>query len=211
MRELFDTLAPPLFEKTGEIKDLDHVLGDSDWVQVFNLWIVQRNPVPSIVYQQRSPNASWAPLALDAAAGGYLNAGEDMGDCMREVREELGREYPLDQVVFVGRRLNVGIDNRNRRRQTVVEIGIVEDDSPIQSYDVDPKEVYAICSCPIEELIRVQTDPSYSFDVKGLDAEKKEIIIHVTKESFPLNWDPYHLKMALLAKRYLEGERYLMY
>lgn len=211
MEELFDTLRPPLFEKTGEVKSLQQALADSDWLQTFNLWIVQSSPAPAIIYQQRTPKATWAPLKLDVAAGGYFNAGEEMKDCMREVREELGREYPLEQVSFVGRRLSVGIDMKNRVRQTVVEIAIVEDNSSIDSFDVDPEEVYAICVCPIEDLIRVQTESDYTFEVKGLNAQKKEISILVTKDSFPPNWDPYHLKMAMLAKRFLEGEKILIY
>lgn len=209
--ELFDIVKPPLFEKTGEIKNLQQALADLDWLRTFNLWIVQRNPVYSIVYQQRTPKATWAPLKLDVTAGGYFNAGEEMKDCMREVKEELGREYPINQITFVGRKLNVDRDLKNRLRQTVVEIAVVEDDSPIETYDVDPEEVYAICVCPIDDLIRVQTESDYSFEVKGLNAQKEEISILVTKDSFPPNWDPYHLKMAMLAKRFLEGEKILIY
>lgn len=35
--ELFDTLKPPLFEKTGEVKNLEQALADSDWLATFNL------------------------------------------------------------------------------------------------------------------------------------------------------------------------------
>jgi ADP-ribose pyrophosphatase YjhB (NUDIX family) len=211
MPELFDTLKPPLFEKTGEVKDLGHALADQDWLRTFNLWIVQRTPVPSIVYQQRTPNALWAPLKLDVTAGGYFNAGEELKDCMREVKEELGREYPVDQITFVGRKLNVDRDLKKRLRQTVVEIAIVEDNSPIESYELEEAEVYALCACPIEDLIRVHSDSGYSFDVEGVNPKKEKMVIHVTKDSFPPNWDPYHFKIALLAKRFLAGEKSLMY
>jgi len=211
MDELFEPVKPPLFEKTGEVKTIEQALADLDWLLTFNLWVVQRSPKFAIVYQQRTPKAAWAPLKLDVSAGGYFNAGEEMKDCMREVKEELGREYPLDQITLVGRKLNVDRDLKNRLRQTVVEIAIVEDNSPIETYDVDPEEVHAICVCPIDDLIRVHTEPGYSFESKGLSNQKEEILIHVTKDSFPPNWDNYHLKMALLIKRFLEGEKILIY
>lgn len=153
----------------------------------------------------------WAPLKLNVAAGGHFNAGEDLKDCMREVREEIGREYPLERVTFLGRRLSVTFDTKGRRRQTVVDIALVEDSESLDSYVLQEEEVYAICACPIDDLIRVHTEPDYSFDVRGLAAKKEEISIHVTKDSFPKNWDPCHLKMALLAKRYLDGEKVLIY
>ena len=209
--ERFDIVTPPLFEKTGEVKTLEEALADLDWLRTFNLWIVQRKPVPAIVYQQRTPKALWAPSKLDVAAGGYFNAGEEMKDCMREVKEELGREYPIERIAFVGRKLNVDRDLKRRLRQTVVEIAIVEDNDPIETYALEQEEVYAICACPIDDLIRVHTEPGYVFEVQGLSAQGEKMSISVTKDSFPPNWDHYHLKMALLAKRFLEGETLLMY
>lgn len=209
--ELLDTLVPPLFEKSGAVKDIDQALSDHDWLGTFNLWIVQRQPVPSIVYQQRSPDATWEPLKLDVSAGGHYQAGETLQDGMREVQEELGKTYSFDQVTMLGRRLNVGIDSQNRVRQTVVDVAVIEDNSSIETYDIQPEEVHAIFICPIDELLRVHTDETYSFTAHGYNNKKEPIDFEVQKNQFPKNWDNYHYKMALLVKRFLAGEKEILY
>lgn len=209
--ELFDVLAPPLFEKTGVVKTLGQVLADHDWIGTFNLWIVQSVPQPAIVYQQRSPEASWAPLKLDVAAGGHFQAGEELKDGMREVREELGKDYRFEDVNLLGRRLNVGVDIKGRLRQTVVSLALIEDNSPIESYVLQETEVFAICTLPLADLLRVHVEPDYSFEIEGLTSQGVKIRIPVTSDSFPPNWDNYHYKMALLVQRYLAGEKALLY
>jgi hypothetical protein len=209
--ELFDTLKPPFFEKTGLTKDINQALADHDWLGTFNLWIVQRQPVPSIIYQQRSPNATWEPLKLDVSAGGYYGAGETLQDGLREVREELGKVYDFSGVAILGRRLNVSLDTKQRVRQTVVDIAIIEDDAPIETYGLQPEEVHAIFVCPVDELLRVHTEKDYSFTASGLNNKKERTGLLVQKNSFPKNWDNYHYKMATIVKRFLDREKDIVY
>lgn len=68
--ELVDVLKPPDFKKSGVIKTREEALKSGDWVGTFNLCIVQNTPVAAVVYQQRSPEAKWAPGKLGIAAGG---------------------------------------------------------------------------------------------------------------------------------------------
>jgi hypothetical protein len=132
-------------------------------------------------------------------------------DGLREVREELGRDFKPDQLIYLGRKLHVSPDTKDRLRQNVVEVFMVEDNSELRSYKLQEKEVYAICACHIDELIKVHTQDNYTFNVKGINYAGDEIEIEVTKESFPYNWDNYHFKIALLANRFIKGEENLVY
>ena len=75
MDEKVDILLPPAFEPSGIIKTKRQAIADADWIGTFNLWIVQRRPVPALVYQIRSPGSNWAPIMLDVTVGGHYQAG----------------------------------------------------------------------------------------------------------------------------------------
>lgn len=211
MTEDVDILAPPLFEPTGKVKDREQAYRDGDWIGTFNLWVVLKDPEPCIIYQQRSPQATWAPGLLDVTAGGHFQAGEKLTDGLREVDEELGKHYTPEQIVFLGRKLYVGFNTNGTSHNNIIDIYMTEDNTPLSSYVLEESEVYALCKCPVAELLKAHHDPNYTFTVRALTAAGNEIDIAVNKRSFPENWDNYHYKMAVLADRYFRGEKDLLY
>ena len=211
MEEKVDILKPPAFEKSGITKTLSKAWDDEDWIGTFNLWILQSVPVPSIVYQQRSPLSAWAPGKLDVTAGGHYSSGETIKDGLREVREELNINYDFKELTYLGRKIHVSPDVKGRERHNVVDIFFTTDNNSIETYRLQEKEVYAVCTCPISELIKTHTSDNYSFKVQGIKFDSQKFIINVNKESFPYNWDNYHFKIALLAERFLKGEANLLY
>jgi hypothetical protein len=209
--EMVDILEPPTFKKSGKTKTLIQAWEDEDWIGTFNLWIVQNEPVPAVVYQQRSPKSSWAPLKLDVTAGGHYEAGEEIYDGLREVKEELGKSYTKEEIKYLGKKLHVGPDTKGRMRKNVVEVFMVLDNAPIVNYKLQESEVYAVCVCPIDSLIKAHTEKWFAFTASALTSTGKQIDIQVNKESFPYNWDNYHFKIALLADRFVKGDKYLLY
>jgi isopentenyldiphosphate isomerase len=211
MDEDVDILLPPLFKPDGRVKTREQAYRDGDWIGTFNLWIVSSAPEPAIVYQQRSPESSWAPNLLDVTAGGHFQAGEKLIDGLREVDEELGKKYNPNQVLYLGRKLYVGFNTNDTSHNNIIDIYMTQDDSPLNSYKLEKKEVYALCFCPIKDLLKVHRENSYSFSIQALTATGKEIKIKVNRQSFPENWDNYHYKIAILAERYFKGEKDLLY
>jgi hypothetical protein len=149
MDEQVDILQPPLFKPTGEVKSREQAYRDGNWIGTFNLWIVAKDPEPAIIYQQRSPQSRWAPNLLDVTAGGHLQAGEKLTDGLREVDEELGKHYLPDDVVYLGRKLYVGINTNGTSHNNIIDIYMIEDNAPLQSYQLEEAEVYALCACPV--------------------------------------------------------------
>lgn len=211
MDEEVDILQPPLFTPTGTVKTRRQAYQDGDWIGTFNLWIVTRNPEPAILYQQRSPQAKWAPHKLDVTGGGHLQAGERLTDGLREVEEELGKRYSPHDLIHLGRKLYVGFNPDSTSHNNIIDLYMIEDDAPLHSYHLEPSEVFALCVCPVKELLRVHQEDSYSFTTTAMTADGHEATITVTKDSFPENWDEYHYKIALLAERYFNGEEALVY
>jgi isopentenyldiphosphate isomerase len=211
MDEIVDILEPPFFTATGKTKPREQAFDDGDWIGTFNLWIFSRQEEPSILYQQRSLEKSWAPGLLDLAAGGHYMAGEKLADGLREVREELGKDYRASDIAYLGRKVYVGLDASGRIRNNIVELYSFEDSSPLESYTQQVEEVNGLCFCPISELLKVHTDDTYSFKTKLVKPDGAEEEITISKASFPENWDNYHHKMAIMADRHFKGEKGLIY
>ena len=209
--EEVDILLPPLFKASGQVKTRKQAYQDGDWIGTFNLWIVAREPEPSIIYQQRSPRSTWAPNLLDVSAAGQYIAGEKLTDGLREVDEELGRHYSPEEVIYLGRRLFVGFNTNGTSHNNVVNLYMVEDNTPLDGYTLEEAEVYALCACPVRELLEAHADSNYKFSVQARLAGGEQVEITVDRTLFPENWDDYHYKIALLVDRYFKGERDLIF
>ena len=209
--EYVDILKPPTFEKSGIVKSRIQAWEDEDWIGTFNLWIIKTKPIPSLVYQMRSPNSGWSPGLLDVTAGGHYQAGELMRDGLREVREELGLEYKFEDLKPLGRKITVSPDLKGRMRNNVIDIFMIQDERPIDTYRLQKDEVFGICECPVEKLVHTHTDDGFSFTTTLVKNDGTKDKITVTRDSFPYNWDNYHYKIALLAERFIRGEKPLIY
>ncbi|MFC1790071.1 NUDIX domain-containing protein [Patescibacteria group bacterium] len=209
--EKVDILLPPTFKKSGQTKTLKQAWNDEEWLGSFNLWIIRSKPISGIVYQQRSLNSSWAPGKLDVSAAGHYSAGEKMTDGLREVKEELGKNYQSRDLTYLGRKVHLDFDIHGKLRKSVIQVFMIIDNSPLDAYVLEEREVYAICFCPLKKLIRAYTQKGYQFNVSALTCQGRKTKVKVTKKSFPQGWDDYHFKIALLAKRFLKGEKHLIY
>jgi len=137
-------------------------------------------------------------------------AGETIFDGLREVDEELGKQYKKDEIVYLGRKLHVGPDVHGSLHHNVVDIFFVTDNSSLETYQLEINEVSAIVSCPVDDLIKLHLDKK-EFLACGLNNEGENFEVKVNHDSFPYNWDNYHFKISLLARRYLNGEKDLYY
>ena len=211
MEEKVDTLTPPKFVKSGIVKARSKAFKDGDWLGGFNLWIVQNKFTPTILYQLRSPSLPFLPSKLDVSVGGHYQAGEGQKGGLREVKEELNKTYDFNKLTFLGRKINVSPDLRKVMRHYIIDVFMVLDNSPLKSYKLQKDEIYAIFFLPIDKLIKVHTVKNYAFKAKGIKNNSEKIEITVKKDSFPYNFDAYHYKIALLAKRFLNKEKNLIY
>ena len=205
-------LKPPFFEPTGNVIPRQEAWKKGLWYSTVNLWVVQSGKVPSIIYQQRSPDIGWAPGKLDVLIAGHC---EDLHTAIEtlsiEAKEELNISYDQSEYISLGRKLSVGVGQDGSIRNSVVSLYLIEDNLPINRFLMEKKEVYAVCACPISELIKVHQDKNYSFNqiIYKHDGTQSELTIN--QNIFPPNWDPYHYKMTMLIDKYFKGDRNLYY
>ncbi len=207
--EIVDILEPPTFKKTGQAKTKEQAYNDNDWIATYNLWIIQNKPQPAILFQMRSHKISLEPGKLDVTAGGHYRSDEALHDGLREVKEELGKIYHAKDVIHLGRRIYLGIDNKNRLRKNIVYTYATIDNSPLSSYKLDPVELDGLFILPIQKLLNLFSN-DISFKTHGIDPTGQAITINTDKSSFPYNFDNYFYRFTILADRILTGEKHLI-
>jgi len=210
MDELVDTLKPPTFEKTGLVKTKDEAYDDGDWIATFNLWIFRSEPVPAILYQLRGAGSSLAPNTLDVTIGGHYLTGETFYHGLREAEEELGKKYTKDKVVFLGPRIYLGLDEKNRLRKNLVNTFYTIDNSPLDNFRLQKSELDGLFICPIAKLIPLFRKKISAFKARGINNDGRPAGISVTLDRFPYSFDHYHYKVVLIGQRALKKERNLL-
>ena len=209
--EKVDILVPPEFNKSGLIKTRDQAIKDADWLGGFHLWIVRTSPEPGLIFQQRSfTKATW-PGQLDVSAAGHYMAGEAITDGMREVREELGKNYSFDKLTYLGKKVFVGLTEDKQKLQTVCDVFFTIDNAPLASFQLQKEELAGIMVLPLRDILKIFTQPNYSFTTQITDVNKKTSLKTITIADFIKNWDNYQYKIAILAQKYINGENNLFY
>jgi hypothetical protein len=212
--EMVDILDPNTLLSTKVSKPIEDALRAGDWIGSFNLWIVRRYPVPAILYQLRAFDADWAPGLLDVAAGGRYWAGEVLQDGLREVREELGKNYDFSSLIYLGKKLYMKDEPGGLKLRYIIDICLCEDNADISTFVLQREELAGLFICPVDKLLSLHSGELQSFQTEGVCFKGEVLdraIIEVRKDSFPYNWDSYHYKMAILISRYFRGEYHLLY
>lgn len=212
--EIVDILQPGSFVKTGVQKTVEEAHLNGDWLGSFNLWVLTRKPTPSILYQQRSFDSPLWPGLLDVTVGGHYMAGENPQDGLREAREEIGKDYEYNSLLYLGRKLAVWDKLTGEKLRYCVDVFLVEDNDNLTNYKIQREELEGLFVCPINELLGVHSGEVQYFMAQGISFSGnrlKSTSIKVDIGVFPENWDNYHYKMVVLANDYFRGDHVLLY
>jgi isopentenyldiphosphate isomerase len=187
------------------VKEREAVHHDGDWHRTFHCWIVYRDGQDYIVVQKRGPDKQFHPNMLDVTAAGHYEAGETIADGVREIQEELGITVLFDHLLPVGGRWAVGRDGNLVDRE-FNEVFLLNDDRPLTAYDYQREEV--------SDLVRIRLDDAlalFAGEREAIPAEALEAgAITIRQEDFVELADHYTYRVLVLAKRFLNGEKYLV-
>lgn len=98
MIKIFDENRNPIGEATRE-----EVHKQGYWHETFHCWFIQNEGDQMYVYLQlRSSDKKDYPNLLDITAAGHILAHETIVDGIREVKEEIGINVSMDELIRVG-------------------------------------------------------------------------------------------------------------
>ncbi len=190
------------------VKEREAVHRDGDWHRVFHCWVIYRDPVEGdvLVVQRRGALKKTFPNYLDVTAAGHYTAGETMRDGVREVQEELGIKVHYEDLTPLGRRLDVARYGELIDRE-FTDCFLCIYRQPMSVYQVQRSEVAGLVAVPIDAAIDLCEGRRSSIECDAVGLERDRLT--VTFEDFVPRVDAYLYKVLLLAKRCLNGERFL--
>ena len=222
--ELFDIL-DKAGNKTGRIKPRDLVHQEGDLHGAFHLNVYSiADDVPYMLLQKRASDKDLGAGLYDVLVGGHYAVGETIIDGVREAKEEVALDVPLNDIVaatlnplsqsgnilYLGKMhdrhadLSKGVTNNELR-----DIFLYREDQPLSSYTLQEEELDGIVRVPVRSLISL-LDGSLNelVSVEGYFLEqglpsKKEVIIRAD-DVWDANKD-YILKTAHILTRHLAG------
>ena len=190
------------------VKEREAVHRDGDWHRTFHCWIVYRDAISQqdyIVVQRRVPDKQFHPNMLDVTAAGHYEAGETIADGVREIQEELGITVAFDRLLAVGGRWATGRDG-NLVDYEFNEVFLLNDDRPLSAYNYQREEVSDLVQIKLDDALALFAGECETISAVALEAGA----LTVRVMDFVELADHYTYRVMVLAKRFLNGEKYLV-
>lgn len=205
--ELFDVL-DCAGRRTGTVIDRDAAHATGAWHGAFHcLMAYPAAGEHRVLFQKRAAVKKIAPGLFDVTVGGHYASGEDAAAAgPREIAEELGLAVPFADLVPLGRRVFLLCPAPGIREQEIQDVFLLPRPGRPERMRLQPDEVDGMLELDVEAGIAL-------FDSGGpasgtfIDRSGTTSPLTVRQEDFVPCLDRYYLKMLLLARRYLRGER----
>jgi isopentenyldiphosphate isomerase len=146
---------------------------DGDWHRSFHCWVVHGGPPsdPWLLLQRRSATKDTWPGLWDVSVTGHYSAGEGIEGGLREIREELGLDVALDDLIQVGwRREEVHHENGLIDRE-IQDIAFLERELDLRTLRPEPSEVTGVVSIPAMLLEQLSSDRVLEVPTHGVRVE----------------------------------------
>jgi isopentenyldiphosphate isomerase len=199
-------------KKTGDVISRDEAHRTGAWHGAFHCLIVyEREGRSYALFQKRSLDKKIAPGMFDVSVGGHYAAGEDAQTAgPREIKEELGLAARFEDLVSLGRRVFVYCSAPNVVEQEIQDVFFLSRAVEPRGLALQQEEVDGVLEMTIDSGIRLFSGSELhvrgSLFSTGILMER----VNVSAGEFVPCLDNYYLKLLLLARRYLKGERELL-
>ncbi len=195
--------------KTGATIARDEAHHIGAWHGAFHCVILyERGGNGYALFQKRSARKKIAPGKYDVSVGGHYSAGEDAVVAgPREIREELGIDVRFSELVPVGRRIMVYCFEPGVQECEFQDVFLLRRDFPLEGLVLQQEEVDGLLEMEVEAGIRLFSGALSALECRLFRGGVRTENSRVSADEFVPCLDHYYLKLLLLAKRYLRGER----
>lgn len=206
--ELFDVL-DCTGRKTGGVIGRDEAHATGAWHGAFHcLAIFREDGEERALFQLRSRAKKITPGKFDVTVGGHYAAGEGPESAgPREISEELGLAVPFPLLVPVGRRVSVYCFDPGVREFEFQDVFLLPLAGMPRQYRLPADEVDALLALDIGRGIELFAGATALTDAVLYPREGVAASAAVAAADFVPSVDNYYLKLLVLARRYLAGER----
>jgi len=184
-----------------------------NWHKSIHCWVVRPADGGYVLFQKRGRDKKLFPNTLDITAAGHYKAGETKENGVREILEELGIDIPFNSLLPLGVKHDVAAIGNVVNRE-FCDVYLLKRDEHPADYRLDPSEVEGLVEIKIDEGLRLFSGENKFARATGVEWNKRmetwnTVEMDVTTESTIPRVDAYYLKIFIMAKLMLKGERYL--
>ncbi len=198
---------------TGETVARDEAHRTGVWHGAFHCLITyEREGRGYALFQRRSLSKKIAPGRYDVTAGGHYSAGESATDAgPRELREEIGLDVKFSDLFPIGRRVFVYCFTPGVKECEFQDVFLLPLSAQPTGITLEKEEVDGVIEMEVDAGIRLfAREVPYAECRLSKDGEKNDLV-RVSANDFVTCLDNYYLKLLLLAKRYFNGERRILF
>ncbi len=198
--------------KTGSTVPRDEAHRTGAWHGAFHCLIIyERDGSSYALFQLRSAKKLIAPRKFDVSVGGHYAAGENAEVAgPREIKEELGLDVAFSRLLPIGRRVFVYCLAPGIKEYEFQDVFFLPTAAEPKSMALQADEVAAVLEIDINAGIRLFSGELRSVEGRLLKNGGITERIRVSADDFVPCLDNYYLKLLLLSRRYLNGERELL-
>ncbi len=206
--ELFDVL-DCAGQRTGAVIGREDAHASGAWHGAFHCLIVgERAGKGYALLQKRSLAKKIAPGKFDISVGGHYAAGEDAAVAgPREIREELGLRVAFQELVPLGRRVFVYCFSPGVKEYEFQDVFLLYRDLGPDYLLLQREELDGAVFLDLEEGVALLSGKVAAVRTLLYGPDGKRETVGISAGDLVPCLDNYYLKMFLLARRYLKGER----
>jgi isopentenyldiphosphate isomerase len=149
------------------------------WHEAFHCWFVSKeNDTDYIYLQLRSNIKKDYPNLLDITAAGHLLENETVEDGIREIREEIGIDFPLDELIPLGV-IDYCVIKENFIDKEIANVFLYKSKLNFEDFTLQKEEVAGIVKVRFNDFSKLWFDERDEIEISGfeiIDDGKKQII-----------------------------------
>ena len=185
---------------------------NGEWHLNFHCWVLTRSGHGAVLFQIRSKDKPTFPSMLDSTIGGHYKAREKSPDLVREVDEEIGIKVTKQDLVPLGRRIDISASGGVLKRE-VANVFFLNCSFAPSEFQIDPAEIAGLVEIQISKGLKL-----FSNEIRLVEATKwtmksgrkwESKTLRVGQKDFVPKVDSYYLTLFIMAKRFLAGKKYI--
>lgn len=176
------------------------------WHEVFHCWFTIREDEIDYIYLQiRSENKKDYPNLLDITAAGHLLADETINDGIREVKEELGIDVSMEDLMPLGVIKYCGM-REDFIDKELANVFLYQSNITFDEFELQKEEVSGIVRAKFDDFCKLWLGEKDEIRVEGFEMNKagKKVFINTTvsKNKFaPIENSYYERIIKLIRER----------
>lgn len=137
------------------------------WHEAFHCWFIQRDEGNDYVYfQLRSENKQDYPCFLDITAAGHLLSNETVEDGIREVKEEIGIDVTMSELIPLGV-MNYVVSNNKIIDKEFAHVYVHDYKGTLEEFSVQKEEVSGMFIARFDDFFELWTGRKSEIDLHG--------------------------------------------